>query len=255
MAEIRATQETAQDMIESAMRLIGALDQGREAADRELNAGIVALNAMIESWNLRRILIYETSREPFPLTPDRNPHTIGLNVDESGDGDLAIARPSSIQSASLKQAGSDTEFAVRILSKEEYQRIPTKNTTGSRPRRLWYEREWPLGKIWLYPISGSSSILYLNIWKQLNSGMVLTDKFSVPPGYLRALRWNLALELAPELRVTSANIDRVSRIARESKSAIEDINNDEPSYIRADPSLPGLGSGSNYDIQSGEYEF
>ena len=255
MAKIQTIQPTAQEMIESAMTLIGALDQGRSAAPRELSAGIVALNEMIESWNLRRILLYETSREHFTLTPSLNPHTIGLSVNGSGAGDLAIARPPSIQSASIKQGGSNTEFPIRILSKEEYQRIPTKGTTGSRPRRLWYEREWPLGKIFLYPIPGSASILYLNIWKQLDSGMELADKFSVPPGYLRALRYNLALELAPELRSKRANIDRVDRIARESRSAIEDINNDEPSYVRADPSLPGLGSGSNYDIQSGEYDF
>ena len=253
MAEIRDSQITAQKLVESSLRLIGAIARGESPTSAELTDGLSSLNDMIESLNLRRIMIYETSRESFTLTPNRNPHTIGLDVDSSGDGDLAIVRPSSIRSASLKQTGSGTEFPVRILSKEEYQRIPTKNTTGSRPRRLWYEREWPLGKIFLYPISGSASILILNIWKQLNSGMLLTDKFSVPPGYLRFFRWNLALELAPEYGFApSAD---VSRIARESRSAIEDINNDEPSYLRADSSLPGVGSESNYDIQSGEYDF
>ena len=252
MAEIRSNQPTAQSVIESAMRLIGVIARGQSASAEEQKYGLATLNDMIESWNLQRVLIYETSRELCTLAANKNPHTIGLAFDGGQAGDFNIARPPNIQGASLIQLGTNTELAIRILSKEQYQRIPNKGTVGTYPNELWYEREWPLGKIHLYPVPAEASQLVLYIWKQLDSGLALTDKFKVPPGYLRAIRFNLAVELASEFGMVASK--EVSRIAMESKAAIASLNNDEPSYMEIDPSLTGIGVRSGYNIRSGEFQ-
>ena len=162
----------------------GVLARGASASSRELTDGLADLNNMIESWNLTRTLIYEVSRESLTLTANTNPHTIGLAVDDGSNGDFAIVRPQNIQSASIIQSGR--EFPIRILSEEEHQEIPSKDTTSSTPAALWYEREWPLGKIYLYPVPSTAATLIIYVWHQLDSGLALADELSVPPGYLRA---------------------------------------------------------------------
>ena len=249
MAQIQANQETAQEMIESSMRLIGALAQGRSAATRELSAGIVALNAMLESWNLQKPLVYQIAREAFPLS-SQNPHTIGIAFAGGSNGDFAVARPPKIQSASV--ISGTIERDVEILSDAKWQRIPNKGTSSNYPNRLWYERAWPLGKIWLYPEPSGSTSLVLNLWKQLASGLLLADHFSVPPGYLRAIRFNLAVEIASEWGQRPP--EYVVRISKESKASIASVNRNKPSPMRSDVITVLIGSrGGHYDIESGEY--
>ena len=252
MAEIRDEQPTAEDLVESAMRLVGALDQGRSAAPRELASVLVMLNDMIESWNLQKPLIYEITREEFSLS-SKNPHTIGLATGGEAAGDFAVPRPPKIQSAST--LSGTIERPIDILSDSEWQDIRAKGTQGTRPRDLWYEREWPLGKIWLWPDPSAGAKLILNLWKQMPSGMGLVDRFSVPPGYLRAIRFNLAVEIASEWKMNPPN--QVLRIAKESKAAITSINRNKTSFMRANNALTILvgdaAGGGYYDIESGDY--
>ena len=198
MAEIQTNQETAQDMIESSMRLIGAIGRGQSAAAQEHAAGLEVLNRLLDSWNQRRELIYEVSRNEATLTGNRNPHTIGLAVGSGSVGDIAVVRPQMIEDASVIPAGTTIELPVKVLTRDEYRAIPNKELSATYPTDLWYEREWPLGKIWLYPEPSGAAKLVYYVWKQLPSGMVLADEFSVPPGYLQAIRYTLAVEFAPE---------------------------------------------------------
>ena len=198
MAEIQTNQETAEDMIESSMRLIGAIGRGQTAADQEHEEGLKVLNRLLDSWNQRRELIYEVSRNEATLTANQNPHTIGLAVGGGSDGDIAVVRPQMIEEASIIPDGSNFELPVNVLTRAEYRAIPNKELSAPYPTELWYEREWPLGKIWLYPEPSGAAELVFYVWKQLPSGMELDDRFSVPPGYRQAIRYNLAVELAPE---------------------------------------------------------
>ena len=249
MAQIRTTQKTAQELIETSLRIITVLREDREASTYRLANSLDVLNDMIEAWNLQRLIIYQITRESFALTPSKNPHTIGLSVAGGPAGDLGVVRPPRIDSASVLVQNS--EYPMRIMSRDEYQGIPEKTITTTFPTELWYERDWPLGKIWLYPVSSESVELILYLWRQLDSGMALGDRFNVPPGYLRALKYNLAVELASEFGRTPR--PDVSRIARQSKALLGNLNtSSERRYMRPDPTVPGVSRG-RYNIHSGGY--
>ena len=216
MAEIQAEQETAEEMIESSMILIGAIARDQSASPRELKDGLLTLNNIIDAWNQRRELIYEVSRNEGVLTADTNPHTIGLAVTGGSAGDINIVRPQMIENASVIPAGTTIELPVKVLTNAQYRAIPNKGVSAEYPTDLWYEREWPLGKIWLYPEPSGAAKLIFYAWKQLPSGLVLDEHFSVPPGYLRALRFNLAVEIASEYGQVLPEGHRVVMIAQTS---------------------------------------
>ena len=252
MADIRSEQPTVAELVERSIRLFGGVGRGQAPTADELSDGLHHLNDLIESWNLQKPLIYEVSRQEFTLI-SKNPHTIGLATGATADGDFAVPRPPKIQSAST--LSGTIERSIDILSDSEWQDIRSKGSQGTRPRDLWYEREWPLGKLWLWPAPSAGAKLILNLWKQMPSGLVLTEHFNVPPGYLRALRFNLAVEIASEWGMQPPN--HVVRIAKESKAAITSINRNKTSFMRANNALTILvgdaAGGGYYDIESGDY--
>lgn len=208
---------TAQNIIERSMRLIGLLRPGKAATSNERDDALALFNEMIESWNNDSLIIYEESRETFTLTIALNPHTIG-----SG-GTFDTTWPLNIQAASIVVVGSNNEYPVDVLrTAEEWQDVFDKSQTSIRPWKLWYEREFPLGKIWLYPVPSEAATLVLYLWKQLDAALTLATNLSVPPGYLRALRFNLAVEMATEFGVQV--LPEVARIARESLAEIKKQN-------------------------------
>ena len=209
------------------MLLIGALARGQSAETRERTDGLAVLNKILDSWNQRRELIYEVSRNEFVLTANQNPHTIGLLTTGGSAGNINVVRPQRIEEASVIPNNQTMELPVNILSNEQYRDIPNKGLSASYPTDLWYEREWPLGKIWLYPTPSEAAKLIFYVWKQLPSGMELADHFSVPPGYLRAIRYNLAVEIAPEHGRRPEEGDEVLMISRSSIAHLASLNLDK----------------------------
>ena len=76
--------------------------------------------------------------------------------------------------------------------------------------------------------------LVLDSWKPLSTLAALTTSLSLPPGYERALRYALALELAPEYGRQVSEI--VMAAAVESKAAIKRMNI-APAYLQVDDAL------------------
>lgn len=69
-------------------------------------------------------------------------------------------------------------------------------------------------------------------WKPFSSFASVNDEIELPPGYERALRYNLAVELYPEYgKEPPASIYSA---AQESKAAIKRMNI-KPSYLVTDP--------------------
>ena len=224
MAEILVNQETAETMIESAMLLLGALASGQSASDQEKVDGLASLNRLLDSWNQRRELIYEIGRHKFTLTANQNPHTIGLAAGSGSAGDMAIARPQMIEEAALIPAGTTIELPVNILTNRQYRGIRNKELSSTAPTDLWYERDWPLGKVWLWPEPSAAAELVLWVWQQLPSGMLLADEFNVPPGYRRAILYNLAVEIASRFGRKLVDGEEILMISQTSLAHLAGLN-------------------------------
>ena len=94
--------------------------------------------------------------------------------------------------------------------------------------------------------------LVLYYRQQLDTGLGLTDLLSVPPGYLRALRYNLAIESASDFGVVPSPV--TIAIAKESKAVIAQGNDNEPANLAPDQDLTAIGgnTGRRYNVRSGQ---
>jgi len=227
---------TARDVIEGALRLIRVQDPAESASSDQAADGLSALNAMLGSWNTEPQLSWFERDMELPLTGATS-YTIGPG------GDLDTTRPLKLNGAYVRQNGSD--YPVRVRSDRLYQSITDKDANG-RPELVQYDADYPLGTLYVWPVGGSSYTLYLSAWKMFPTYTNLSDSLSLPPGYERAIRYNLAVELAPEYGA-SLNQAIVER-AEKAKAGIKRMNH-TPGWMHADPATMARGGG-RYSIYS-----
>ena len=124
-----------------------------------------------------------------------------------------------------------------------------KETDSSIPFALYYEPEFPNGKIFLYPEPDDASHdLVIYVRNVLTSVSSLATTISFPPGYARALRYNLAIDLANEYGAEPRR--SVYDIAESSLLAIQNVNTPYAD-VEFESALQGRGKGV-YDYRTGE---
>jgi hypothetical protein len=238
---------TGLDLITSSLKLIGVLASGESLSASDAADGLTTLTQLLASWSTESLIIPARVREVFPLVSGKATYTMGAG------GDFNTTRPQRIEQA-LIQIGSGTsviEFPMRILNQDQYADICTKGMAGSIPHGLYEDQAFPLDNLNIYPVpADSANSLVLYSWKPLASLLTLTDAITLPPGYDRALRFNLAIDLAPEYGKTAS--ENVIAVATEAKATLK-RQNTRPRYLKCDNALlaRGRGGGGGMSIFAG----
>lgn len=210
---------TAQELIKASLRLIGAIATGETPTADEIQDGLEAMNIMLGSWSDDRLMIHVITEDTLALTSGTASYSIG------SAGDIDTERPIKIQSAFTRQ--SNLDVPLRIRGQAEYNAIAQKSDTGI-PSILYYNPGWTTGTIYLAPTPGAGLTLYLYSLKAFAAKgggdlvTTITSTVSFPPGYIRAIKYNLAIELAPEYGKSVS--PEVALGASESKGSIKRIN-------------------------------
>lgn len=230
---------TVAELIRVAFRTLGVLAAEETPSAAEEGDALATLNDMLDSWAGERLALFATTRDTYDLSPNQNPQSLGTG------GLLAIdaTRPTRIDRASIIPiAGPGTERPLRMLSDAEWQGLQGKTSSGA-PVSLWVQTTYPLMNLYFHPIPSAADTLVLYTWQQLGRFADTSSDFDFPPGYARAIRYNLAKELAPEYGVSLSA--EAQDIANESKSTLKRLNH-RPSYLRSDAAL--LGGGPPTDL-------
>jgi hypothetical protein len=231
---------TGRDLISASLRLLGVLASGENLGAQEATDGLSTLNRLISGWSNEGLLVFGLTAEPaITLTPGKATYTLGAS------GDLST-RPMSIEKALIRDGLTD--YPVRLMSLSEYASISRKSNQSNYPTDLYDDGGYPQKTITLYPTPSAALSLILFTKRPLTELATLDTALSLPPGYERALNFNLAIDLAPEYG--RAIPDSVAMVASESKAAIK-RSNIKPSYLRSDEAL--LIHTGRFNIFTGDY--
>lgn len=200
---------TARQLIKSALRKIGAITKNENPTADEAVDGLQALNGILSSWSNDSTKIYARAIESFVLTSGDGEYTIGAGAD------FNTTRPVSIVSAYVRSG--DVDYTLEKVTDSDFADIGFKSVQGI-PRYINYDYNYATGKIKLYPVPGSGYTLYLISEKELSTIASLDTDIAFPPGWERALIYNLALDLSPEYGQPVTQ--EIYSIASEAKTAI-----------------------------------
>lgn len=208
------------DILYAAMRIAGILAApGRGYGVDEKNDALNAFNVMLDGWNTERLTVYVMVRSLFTFTPSKQAYTIGPG------GDFDMVRPIRIHAAGvlITTTGQPIELAMSSLTTDRWQGIAVKSTTSTWPSAFYYEPYFPLGTLNFWPIPRDVNQLVLYTEQQIGQFFDPSQQVLVPPGYLKALEYNLALELSvrfPRAKMTALAM----QIAVDSKADIKRRN-------------------------------
>ena len=184
------TSITALDLIRRSMYLINALAAGETPDAQSANDALQTLNEMIDSWSIQSLAVYGTANDEFPTVPGKSIYTYGTG------GDINEQRPAYVNASYCVRQGVTTP--VRVIDILEYNTIPLKGTTQPLVERAVWTNAYPLSTIMLWPVPSEVVTIGLTSGRILTNVANLQTSIDLPPGYLKALRYNLAVDLWPE---------------------------------------------------------
>ena len=234
---------TAGDQINGALRLLGVLAEGETPSAATSQDALNALNQMIDSWNTERLAVFSTQDQVFSWLPGFISRTLGPT------GDFVGNRPILLDDATyFKDPASGISYGIKIINQQQYDGIAVKTVTSTYPQVIWINMSYPDIEMYVYPVPTKVLEFHFISVEELTQPANLATTLAFPPGYLRAFRYNLACEIAPEFGIQPSG--QVSRIAMTSKRNIKRINN--PGDIMALP-YSIVGTRQRFNIFAGNY--
>jgi hypothetical protein len=234
---------TAGDQINGALRLLGILAEGETPSAATSQDALTALNQMIDSWNTERLSVYSTQDQVFSWPPNVLSRTLGPT------GDFVGNRPILFDDSSyFRDPSSGISFGIKFINQQQYNGIAVKTVTSTYPQVIWVNMTYPDVEMYVYPKPTKVLEWHFVSVEELTQPATLATVLHFPPGYLRAFKYNLACEIAPEFGVEPS--PTVSRIAMTAKRDLKRINN--PDDIMSLP-YSIVGTRQRYNIFAGNY--
>lgn len=234
---------SAGDQINRALRLLGVLAESETPSAAVSQDALMALNQLIESWNIERLSVFNTIDQTFLWPVGEINRTLGPS------GDFVGVRPVLLDDATYyRDPTTNVSFGVKFINQQQYDGIAVKTVTSTYPQVMWINMEYPDISMTVYPKPTRELEWHFISVQELDQPATLATTLAFPPGYLRAFTYNLACEIAPEFGVEPSR--QVQRIAMTAKRNLKRINN--PDDIMSMPySL--VATRQRFNVYAGNY--
>src|SRR5678815_3261439 len=198
---------TVADVITDALMDLGVLADGQTPDASQSTQGLRRLVRFLKLCRTENLYIPLIARATATLTPSATSFTVGTG------GNINIVRPGLQQVEKVNYLDSSVSPANEIslgplMTEAEYEAIPMKTQTSTRPARVYYNPTYSsnLGTLIPWPISTGASLQWVFYYHAaLTDFAAISDTVTVPDGYEQFLVKNLALELAPSFGVREIN--------------------------------------------------
>ena len=234
---------TAGDLINGSLRLIGVLAEGETPSAETSQDALTAMNQMIDSWNTERLSVFSTQDQVFTWPAGELSRTMGPS------GDFVGNRPVLLDDATYyRDPSTNVSYGIKFINQQQYDGIAVKTVTSTYPQVIFTNMTYPNIEMFVYPRPTRALEWHFISVEELTKPAMLDTELTFPPGYLRAFRYGLACELAPEFGVEPS--PQVQRIAMTSKRNLKRINN--PDDVMSMP-YAIVATRQRFNVYAGNY--
>ncbi len=240
---------TALTIITQALRKMNVYAPSETITDADAEQGLESLNDMLDGWSNDSLSCFAVLEQTFTLTPGIGSYTIGPGAM------IDKVRPLKIMfgigtAYLLDQNGN--KYPLEVVTRDHWNLITQPNITSDLPSYLFYDPQYPLGIINLYPLPNIGYPVFFDSYEQLGSFTSLSTLLSLPPGYKKALQDNLCIELWPFFKPDgSSPPGNLERDAARSLMKVKRTNI-RPSTSAYDPEIVSRPRGA-FNIYSNNY--
>ncbi len=208
---------TALELIQGSMRLGGMLAEEEPLGPAAANDALVAFNQMLDSWSIERLSVFCTQDQVFSWPPNVRSRTLGPT------GDFVGNRPVLLDDSTYYIYQGNLSFTPTIINEDQYNAIALKTNTSTYPQVIFVNMTFPDITMFVYPVPVAVTEWHFISVQELTQPATLKTDILFPPGYLRAFRFNLTVELCNEFGEEA--MPTTKRIADNSKRNLKRINN------------------------------
>lgn len=207
---------TARDICTTALNYLGIVAANETPDAPDINRAFDDLNDLLDSWSNDSYMLYANQDDTFTLVPAQGTYSIG-----SSGADFTMVRPTQVQFARVRI--NNVDYTLTEMNNAEYEAIGMKSITSTIPNYYYYDPTYPNASLKLWPVPATAIPITITSLTQFTRFASLDTAVSLPPGYARAIKWNLVKEIADAFGKTPT--DSVIRKAAESKAALKVTNN------------------------------
>lgn len=199
------------------------------------------LNDIFDLWNAKADAVWCDIFSAFTLTASLSPHTIG----PSGATWTMAVRPVTLYSCSLNLNTQTPNVyePIDIIDRQTYEALSVPGISTAIPTAVYYEPDFPLGKLFFYPVPNTAYAVRLAT-RTLLAQVASTDSIDLPPGYKQALTLTLAEDIASGFG--RQVMPKTEQRAREARAAIFANNIQSPGVDFRDGQQADHRSNFNY---------
>jgi hypothetical protein len=229
---------TRNQIIYGALRLVGAYEAGNQPRSIQVVNAAEALDMMLKSWQ-RDGFLWLKQTVYITLVAAQSAYTIGPASTDTVTTDAVGAvpftqRPSRVFFPARRTISSGYEVPlVGPISRQEYMSLSNKATPGT-PNQVYYDPRINSGALYVWPVPTSvGDQVVLTADRTIEDIGDEEKTLDIPPEDIRTVKWNLALELAPEYGMKASDRDRLEKFALMMKQKTDIFNTDDaPVYFQ-----------------------
>lgn len=233
---------TVRNLITETMQDISVLSPGDALSETMGTAVLRKLTRLFDNLNAEQSGVYGSSPNSYTLTAGHNPHTIGPTA--STPDFIVTQRPVSIDAANLVvPAGtSSIHYPLDLVNQDWYASLSLPALT-TWPSSLFYSTDWPVGRIYLFPVPDAA--YGLQLWtRTVLADLTLDDAVSFPPGYRDMIILTLGEMVAPSYPPAVAD----AAAAAKARARVFANNDPSQTLATADSGIPRPKPGGGWSI-------
>ena len=215
-------------LIEGALRIIGVTAQGEVPTATMYTEAADALNMLVKMWQADGMPLWAMKEYSLPIVSGTASYRMGLGQS------IDIAKPLRIVQAYFHNASSNSDIPMTLLTREEYNRLGNKTTTG-QPIQYWYDPQNLYGDITFFPVPNDTAassgnyvkIVYQRPFEDFDASSDMPD---FPQEWFQALKFGLAEVLAPEYGYPLEQYGHLRKVAKDYKDAALSMGLEEGSF-------------------------
>ncbi len=211
---------TALDIISDSLSEARVYAPGETVGAADSALCLRLLNRMMDSWSNETLACFATLTQSGVLVPGSAAYNVGPGSTFQATRPINIADG---QGAAYLQDNLGNNYPVDVVPQDVWNQIGNRTTTSNIPDTLFYDPQFPVAVLNLFPVPTIAYTLYWVATLQLQEFPNLTTVVSLPAGYEDALVHNLTIRLKPHFK--GAQIDPVIiELASQTKAAVKRTN-------------------------------
>jgi hypothetical protein len=188
---------TVRDWINRSARLAGIVAAGETLQGSDIQDSLDVATDLLDAWAADRLTVYTQSRTENTIVGGTQRYTLGPGGAWNQDQPLWI-------DGAMYKTSDGQEYPLTVYSRSEWAAISPKNLQSSIPEGIFVNPGATTADVDVWPVPTDASIkivLYVPS-TPLSAASSLDTVLALRRGWARALRYNLALELADEFGTT-----------------------------------------------------